>query len=44
MHFGIGTGADRGEVFSTLRLEGITDRVTISADNTLVCKDGTVQV
>lgn len=44
MHFGIGTGADRGEVFSTLRLEGITDRVTIVADNTVVCQDGKIQV
>jgi hypothetical protein len=44
MHFGIGTGADRGEVFSTLRLEGITDRITIQADNTPVSKDGKILV
>ena len=44
MHFGIGTGADRGEVYSTLRLEGITDRVTIQADNTLICEAGRIQV
>jgi hypothetical protein len=44
MHFGIGTGADRAEIFSTLRLEGITDRVTIVADNTVVCQDGRIMV
>ncbi len=44
MHFGIGTGADRGEIYSTLRLEGITDRVTIVADNTVICQDGKIQV
>jgi hypothetical protein len=44
MHFGIGTGADRGQIFSTLRLEGITDRVTFVADNTTICKDGKIVV
>ncbi|HEY4134572.1 MAG TPA: hypothetical protein VGO34_05100 [Alphaproteobacteria bacterium] len=44
MHFGIGTGADRAKVFSTLRLEGITDRISITADNTPVSKDGKILV
>ncbi len=44
MHFGIGTGADRAQVFSTLRLEGITDRVSITADNTVVSRDGKIMV
>jgi hypothetical protein len=44
MHFGIGTGADRAEVYSTLRLEGITDRVSVQADNTPICQDGKILV
>lgn len=44
MHFGIGTGADRGEVYSTLRLEGITDRVSVQADNTPICENGRILV
>ena len=39
-HFGIGHGADRGVANSVLRLEGIVDRVTIVADDTVVCEDG----
>ncbi len=44
MHFGIGTGADRAQVYSTLRLEGITDRVSVQADNTPICQDGKILV
>lgn len=44
MHFGIGHGADRGLVNSKLRLEGITDRVTVVVDDTVVCKDGEILV
>jgi leucyl aminopeptidase (aminopeptidase T) len=44
MHFGIGHGADRGLIKSTLRLEGITDRVTVVVDDTVVCKDGEILV
>ena len=33
MHFGIGHGADRGEVVSRLRLEAISDRVTMVVDD-----------
>ena len=29
MHFGIGHGADRGKIFSVLRLEGITEKITM---------------
>ncbi|HEY7065377.1 MAG TPA: hypothetical protein VII06_28125 [Chloroflexota bacterium] len=43
-HFGIGHGADRGVANSTLRLEGIVDRVTIVADDTVVCEDGKILV
>ena len=45
MHFGIGHGADRGEVNSKLRLEGIGARVTIVVDdNKVVCEDGKIKV
>jgi len=44
MHFGIGTGADRKEIYSTLRLEGITDAVTIVADDTVICEEGVIKV
>ena len=45
MHFGIGHGADRGQVNSALRLEGIAARVTIVVDdNKVVCEDGKIKV
>ncbi|TAN26570.1 MAG: hypothetical protein EPN30_04330 [Actinomycetota bacterium] len=45
MHLGIGHGADRGEVNSTLRLEGIIDQVTIVVDGEhVVAKDGDILV
>lgn len=45
MHFGIGHGADRGLVNSVLRLEGITDRVTIVVDDKhVVARDGEIVV
>lgn len=44
MHFGIGTGADRGEIKSSLRLEGIADAVSIRVDDTVVAKDGQILV
>lgn len=45
MHLGIGHGADRGEVNSTLRLEGIIDQVTIVVDDkVVVAKDGEILV
>lgn len=45
MHFGIGHGADRGQVNSKLRLEGIVARVTIVVDdNKVVCEDGKIKV
>ena len=45
MHFGIGHGADRGQVKSTLRLEGIARRVTfVVDDNKVVCEDGHFKV
>ena len=45
MHFGIGHGADRGQVNSTLRLEGIAARVTIVVDDDkVVCEDGKIKV
>ena len=45
MHFGIGHGADRGQVNSKLRLEGIAARVTIVVDdNKVVCEDGKIKV
>ncbi|MBI2987947.1 MAG: hypothetical protein HYY45_14380 [Deltaproteobacteria bacterium] len=45
MHFGIGHGADRGEVNSTLRLEGIIARVTVVVDdNITVCEKGEIKV
>jgi hypothetical protein len=40
MHFGIGHGADRGKINSILRLEGITDYITITIDDTVVCEKG----
>jgi aminopeptidase len=45
MHFGIGHGADRGDVVSKLRLEGISDRVTMIVDDKhVVAKDGEILV
>jgi hypothetical protein len=44
MHYGIGHGADRGQVNSTLRLEGIIDRITIVVDDKVVCEDGKILV
>lgn len=44
MHFGIGHGADRGEINSVLRLEGITDKVTVVVDDTVVCEKGKILV
>jgi hypothetical protein len=45
MHFGIGHGADRHKVNSKLRLEGITDRVTLVVDDdVVVCENGTIRV
>ncbi len=44
MHFGIGHGADRGEVNSVLRLEGITDQITMVIDDTVVCDKGKILV
>jgi aminopeptidase len=45
MHFGIGHGADRGQVKSTLRLEGIARRVTfVVDDNKVICEDGRFKV
>ncbi|MGN6716352.1 MAG: hypothetical protein ACTHLX_03065 [Candidatus Binatia bacterium] len=44
MHFGIGHGADRGKVNSILRLEGITDYITITIDNTVVCEKGQFKI
>ncbi len=43
MHFGIGHGADRGKVNSILRLEGITDWITMTIDNTVVCERGSLR-
>jgi hypothetical protein len=44
MHFGIGHGADRGEVKSKLRLEGIIDRVTVVVDDKkVVCEKGQIK-
>jgi leucyl aminopeptidase (aminopeptidase T) len=44
MHFGIGHGSDRGIVKSVLRHEGIVDRVTVVADDTVVCDNGEIVV
>ena len=45
MHLGIGHGADRGLVNSTLRLEGIIDQVTVVVDGVhVVAKDGEILV
>jgi Thermophilic metalloprotease (M29) len=44
MHFGIGHGADRGQVNSVLRLEGIIDAVSIEVDGIQVAKDGNILV
>lgn len=45
MHFGIGHGADRGEVVSKLRYEGICDRVTMVVDDKhVIAKDGRILV
>jgi len=40
MHLGIGHGADRGEVVSCLRYEGIGDNVTMVVDDTHVLAEG----
>ena len=45
MHFGIGHGADRHQMNSKLRLEGIVDRVTVVVDDkTVVCDKGQIKV
>ena len=45
MHFGVGHGADRGLVTSRLRLEGISDRVTMVVDGRhTVARDGDILV
>jgi hypothetical protein len=45
MHFGIGHGADRLQVLSTLRMEGIIARVTIVVDDDIVvCDNGVIKV
>ena len=45
MHFGIGHGADRGVVTSRLRLEGITDRITMTVDGRhTIARDGEILV
>jgi aminopeptidase len=38
MHFGVGHGADRGKVNGVLRVEGITDKITMTIDDTVVCE------
>ena len=44
MHFGMGHGADRGKINSILRLEGITDCITMTIDDTLVCEEGVFKI
>lgn len=44
MHFGIGHGSDRGIVNSVLRMEGIVDRVSVAADDTVICENGKIMV
>lgn len=45
MHFGIGHGADRGQINSKLLLEGIIDRVTVVVDDKkVVCEKGQIKV
>jgi leucyl aminopeptidase (aminopeptidase T) len=44
MHFGIGHGADRGKINSVLRLEGITDKITMIVDDRVVCEKGKILV
>ena len=44
MHYGIGHGADRGKVNSTLRLEGIIDSISIEVDGKLVADNGKILV
>ena len=44
MHFGVGHGADRGKVNSILRLEGITDKITMTIDDTVVCEKGQFKI
>lgn len=45
MHLGIGHGADRGQILSTLRLEGIIARVTIVVDDdTVICENGKIVI
>jgi len=44
MHFGIGHGSDRGLVNSVLRMEGIIDRVSVAADDTVICENGEILV
>ena len=44
MHFGVGHGADRGKINSILRLEGITDKITMTIDDTVVCEKGRFKI
>jgi hypothetical protein len=44
MHFGIGHGADRGLVNSNLRLEGITQKITMILDNNVICENGEILI
>jgi leucyl aminopeptidase (aminopeptidase T) len=44
MHFGIGHGADRKQINSVLRLEGIVDKITMVIDDTVVCDKGKILV
>ena len=44
MHFGVGHGADRGKINSILRLEGITDKITMIIDDTVVCEKGVFKI
>ena len=44
LHFGIGHGADRRQINSVLRLEGIIERVTMVVDDTVVCEKGKIMI
>ena len=44
MHFGIGHGADRKQIKSVLRLEGIIEKVTMVVDDTVICEKGKILV
>jgi leucyl aminopeptidase (aminopeptidase T) len=44
MHFGMGHGADRGKINSVLRLEGITDKISITIDDKVVCEKGQFKI